>query len=145
MIEVIQVIKVTKNRMTVSLMAEAVVMDCPVRKKSFDFFLLKLILDFALYFYLFNDFSSFWGFQTFSLFRFFTLSIQILFSEVFANSEITFKDNEENLSFGPSPPLVLLYTDSPISWPLSLLPYIFSSPKTVLKYFGRCQQQSPTL
>jgi len=59
MIEVIQVIKVTKNRMTVSLMAEAVVMDCPVRKKSFDFFLLKLILDFALYFYLFNDFSSF--------------------------------------------------------------------------------------
>ena len=55
----IEVIKVTKNRMTVSLMAEAVVMDCPVRKKSFDFFLLKLILDFALYFYLFNDFSSF--------------------------------------------------------------------------------------
>ena len=59
MIEAIIVTKVTENSMTVSLMAEAVVMDCPVRKRSFDFFLLKLILDFALYFYLFNDFSSF--------------------------------------------------------------------------------------
>lgn len=37
-----------------SWMAEAVVMDCPVRKGSFDFFLLKLILDFSLYFYLFS-------------------------------------------------------------------------------------------
>ena len=56
MIEAILVTKVTENSMTVSLMAEAVVMDCPVRKRSFDFFLLKLILDFALYFYLFKFF-----------------------------------------------------------------------------------------
>lgn len=78
MIEVIQVIKVTKNRMTVSWMAEAVVMDCLVRKRSFDFFLLKLILDFSLYFYLFSIILAHSEVFKSSLFRFFTLSIQIL-------------------------------------------------------------------
>lgn len=65
----------------------------------------------------------FWGFQTFSFYRLITVSFQIRWIDIFANSQITSMTMKKNTPFGPSHSLSPV-PDSPTFWLLSPLPLL---------------------